>query len=155
MVFKTWWKNDFNSLYIQTNGDVVEDPAITFEEIRMLESQPAVRAILEKSNILPSSDQEKPVRALDLCCGQARHVIQLAELYSNLHIYGHDQSQYLIGLARSGAQVANLIPGNEDASQASIPSLTYDGRIQFSIGDCRSVPYADNQFDLALVIETQ
>ncbi|KAG0005275.1 hypothetical protein BGZ80_009633 [Entomortierella chlamydospora] len=153
MVSKTWWKSVFgDGLYLQTDGDVVEDPAITLDEVRMLESRPAVRAILERSNKMPLSDQDKPVRVLELCCGQGRHAIQLAELYPNLHIYGHDQSQYLIGLARSRAQAANLIPRNEDSPQASPPSPTYDDRVQFTVGDCRFIPHADNQFDFILMM---
>ncbi|KAF9086754.1 hypothetical protein BGX27_003112, partial [Mortierella sp. AM989] len=149
MVSKTWWKDVFgDELYLQTDGDVVEDPAITLEEIRMLESRSAVRTIFETSNALTASELEQPVRILDLCCGQGRHILQLAELYPNLHLYGHDQSKYLIELARTRAQARSLIQRDGNP----LPSPTPCDRIQFSIGDCRSTPFADNQFDLIMLM---
>ncbi|KAF9209553.1 hypothetical protein BGZ49_003338 [Haplosporangium sp. Z 27] len=151
MVSKTWWKSVFgDDLYLQTDGDVVEDPAITLEEVHILESRPVIRSIFEKSNSLNSVGQQS-VKVLDLCCGQGRHVLKLAELYPNLHIYGHDQSQYLIDLARSRAKAANLSQCSGLGTQSN-PSSTSNDRIQFSIGDCRSTPFEDSQFDLILLM---
>lgn len=44
-----WWKELFaDSLYLKTDGDVVEDAFITQKEIAFLESMPDIKAIFEK-----------------------------------------------------------------------------------------------------------
>ncbi|KAF9427064.1 hypothetical protein BGZ94_005531 [Podila epigama] len=132
MVQKSWWKDVFgDNLYLQTDGDVVEDPAITLAEIRLLESYEAIRTVLQTA----PTDKGEKARVLDLCCGQGRHVLQLAELYPNLELHGHDQSDYLIRLAQARAEA------NKVADRAS-----------FTIGDCRTVPHPDNSFSLVLVM---
>jgi len=132
-VSKAWWKSVFgDNLYLQTDGDVVEDPAITLEEIRLLESHEPIRSVFE--TIPPPGTTEK-TRILDLCCGQGRHVLQLAELYPHLELHGHDQSQYLIELAQSRAVAANVTE-----------------RTSFTIGDCRAIPHDDNSFSLVIVM---
>ncbi|KAG0052865.1 hypothetical protein BGZ83_002012 [Gryganskiella cystojenkinii] len=153
MVSETWWKTVFaDNLYLQTDGDVVEDPEITLQEIRMLEKIPAVDALLRASQ-----ESSATIRLLDLCCGQGRHSLQLAELYPNLSIQGVDQSKYLITLAQNRALAA-------DAAQAvyesSAPSMEQEGcavrpvseRAQFSMGDCRTIAFEDNHFDLIIVM---
>lgn len=80
MVPAQWWKTLFaDELYLKTDGDVVEDPEITREEIRltsriplttpcpsrMLENNSQILSILQKKNGHPS-----PTKILDLCCGQ-------------------------------------------------------------------------------------
>ncbi|KAF9339976.1 hypothetical protein BGZ91_004031 [Linnemannia elongata] len=130
---KAWWKGVFgDNLYLQTDGDVVEDPEITREEIRLLETHEHIRSIFQ--SVPPSGSTEK-TRILDLCCGQGRHVLQLAELYPHLELHGHDQSQYLIELAQSRAAVANV-----------------SDRTSFTIGDCRAIPHDDNSFSLVMVM---
>ncbi|KAG0380875.1 hypothetical protein BGX24_003736 [Mortierella sp. AD032] len=164
MVPETWWKTVFSDqLYLLTDGDVVEDPAITLEEVRILEGIDAVRNILQSSSISSGTT----VKVLDLCCGQGRHVLQLAELYPSLELYGHDQSEFLIQLARSRA--AAVIATATAASPKDAVPLTANttastttnnnnnkgqsaGPIQFTIGDCRSVPFSNNTFDLILVM---
>ncbi|KAG0213876.1 hypothetical protein BGX28_003300 [Mortierella sp. GBA30] len=127
-----WWKTVFSDgLYLQTDGDVVEDPAITMEEIRLLERHEAVRSVLQGS----VSSNSAGSRVLDLCCGQGRHLLKLAELYPHLDLHGHDQSHYLITLAQTRAKASNL-----------------SNRTRFTIGDCRSVPHPDNSFSLVLVM---
>jgi len=124
-----WWKNVFgDSLYLRTDGDVVEDPAITLEEIRLLESHETIRSIFQET---PA--EKTPI--LDLCCGQGRHVLQLASMYPHLELHGHDQSEYLIHLAMSRAETANV-----------------SDRASFTIGDCRSIPHADNTFSLVMLM---
>ncbi|GJJ70055.1 hypothetical protein EMPS_02404 [Entomortierella parvispora] len=126
---KAWWKNVFgDSLYLQTDGDVVEDPAITLAEIRLLESHEAIRSIFQET-------PAEKTRILDLCCGQGRHVLQLASLYPHLEFHGHDQSEYLINLAQSRAVEANV-----------------SDRASFTIGDCRSIPHVDNSFNLVMLM---
>ncbi|KAI1317658.1 hypothetical protein EDD11_008086 [Mortierella claussenii] len=176
MVSKTWWHGLFDDLYIQTDGDVVEDPRITLEEIRMLERQPAVRSILERS-LMPDHQAEKSsleqqyqqVRILDLCCGQGRHTLQLAELYPSIEFRGHDLSEYLILLARSRVEALDdklqrpsQEPEGSHTLASKLPSPTsptssptskqLSDRIQFSIGDCRSTPFPDSHFDLVLLM---
>ncbi|KAF9128201.1 hypothetical protein BGW39_005276 [Mortierella sp. 14UC] len=154
MVSKTWWKTVFSDqLYLQTDGDVVEDPAITLEEVRILERIDVVCDILQASSPSSLADAETDVDAstgtttvkvLDLCCGQGRHILQLAELYPSLELYGHDQSEFLIQLARSRATAA--------ASSTSTYASPNNKNVQFTIGDCRSIPYADSTFDLVLML---
>lgn len=127
MVPAQWWKKVFaDAIYLKTDGDVVEDPEITREEIAMLEKRSGVAEIFQRGGT---------VRVLDLCCGQGRHLLHLAKEYPNLQLYGHDQSSYLIGLAK------------ERASLAGLTSQT-----QFTVGDCRQIPYPDDMFDLVLIM---
>ncbi|KAG9067378.1 hypothetical protein KI688_012161 [Linnemannia hyalina] len=151
MVPKTWWKTVFSDqLYLQTDGDVVEDSAITREEVRVLEGIAAIRNILQAST--DSNASARTIKVLDLCCGQGRHILQLAELYPALELYGHDQSEFLIQLARSRAAAAAST--KDDAPLTTSPTTTKKkgAQIQFTIGDCRSIPFSDSTFDLVLVM---
>ena len=58
-----WWRTLFNSIYLKTDGDVVENNKNTAQEIDML----VQHAGLELND-----------RILDLCCGQGRHCLELA-----------------------------------------------------------------------------
>lgn len=168
LVPRQWWKTVFaDDLYLRTDGDVVEDPEITREEIRVLEQNPGVLEIFRRggddatqngSNGVVSSSTESsdsmsyadsdnlssnfskdepytPARVLDLCCGQGRHALQLARDYPHLLIHGHDQSSYLISLAKDRAAAAGLTVN---------PT--------FTVGDCRNVPYPDDYFQLIMVM---
>src|SRR5690348_6319554 len=57
-----WWRTLFNSLYLETDGDVVENDRNTEQEIELL---------------VRSAGLEPNDRILDLCCGQGRHVLEL------------------------------------------------------------------------------
>src|SRR3546814_15898805 len=59
-----WWRTLFNAVYLQTDGDVVEDNRNTAREID---------EILRVSGIEPTD------RILDLCCGQGRHALRSEE----------------------------------------------------------------------------
>lgn len=108
-----WWRHIFNANYLRTDGDVVEDPEITAAEID---------AFLSMVHI----DEDSTV--LDLCCGQGRHVLELARRgYKNL--FGVDRSHYLIARGR------NL------AKQEQLP-------VTFREGDARKLRFADDRFDL-------
>ncbi len=79
-----WWKHIFNSNYLRTDGDVVEDTEITKSEIDLF---------------IPALELEKESHVLDLCCGQGRHSLELARRgYAN--ITGMDRSHYLVSRAR-------------------------------------------------------
>jgi D-alanine-D-alanine ligase len=87
-----WWRTLFNSLYLETDGDVIENDRNTGEEVDLL-----VRTVgLERND-----------RILDLCCGQGRHSLELARR-GFPHVTGLDRSRYLIRLARKRARQRNL-----------------------------------------------
>ncbi|KAG0293103.1 hypothetical protein BGZ96_003326 [Linnemannia gamsii] len=148
MVPKTWWKTVFSDqLYLQTDGDVVEDPAITLEEVRLLEGISAIHDILQAS-----SSPDRTIKVLDLCCGQGRHTLLLAELYPSLELHGHDQSEFLIQLARSRAAAAVSSKDDVPSSASSNSKNKGGAKINFTIGDCRSIPFPDQTFDLVLMM---
>ena len=83
-----WWRSLFSSLYLKTDGDVVENDLNTAREVDLL---------IQASGIDPAS------RILDLCCGQGRHCLELARRgFSN--VAGLDRSRYLVRLARKRAK---------------------------------------------------
>jgi D-alanine-D-alanine ligase len=87
-----WWRTLFNSLYLETDGDVVENDRNTETEIDLL---------------IRSAGLEPNDRILDLCCGQGRHVLELARRgYKS--VTGIDRSRYLIRLARKRAKQRGL-----------------------------------------------
>ncbi len=87
-----WWRTLFNSVYLKTDGDVVENDANTVRDVDML-----VRAVG-----LGVND-----RILDLCCGQGRHCLELARR-GHTNVTGVDRSKYLIRLARARARRQGL-----------------------------------------------
>jgi D-alanine-D-alanine ligase len=87
-----WWRKLFNSLYLKTDGDVVENDLNTRREVDLL-----IRAVGLETND----------RILDLCCGQGRHCMELARRGFQ-HVTGVDRSRYLIRLARRRAVAQGL-----------------------------------------------
>ncbi|QPJ64360.1 MAG: methyltransferase domain-containing protein [Candidatus Nitrohelix vancouverensis] len=87
-----WWRDIFNSLYLKTDGDVVENDLNTVRDIDW---------VVKSANLQPSD------HILDLCCGQGRHTLELASRgFQN--VAGLDRSRYLIRLARKRAKKRNL-----------------------------------------------
>jgi D-alanine-D-alanine ligase len=87
-----WWRTLFNSLYLETDGDVIENDRNTADEVDLL-----IRSVgLQRND-----------RILDLCCGQGRHSLELARR-GFPHVTGLDRSRYLIRLARKRAKQSNL-----------------------------------------------
>ena len=87
-----WWRTLFNSLYLETDGDVIENDRNTADEVGLL-----IRSVgLERND-----------RILDLCCGQGRHSLELARR-GFPHVTGLDRSRYLIRLARKRAKQRGL-----------------------------------------------
>jgi len=87
-----WWRTLFNSLYLETDGDVIENDRNTADEVDLL-----IRSVgLERND-----------RILDLCCGQGRHSLELARR-GFPHVTGLDRSRYLIRLARKRAKQRGL-----------------------------------------------
>lgn len=83
-----WWRTLFNSLYLKTDGDVVENEANTRGDIDL---------VLQAAGLEPGD------RILDLCCGQGRHSLELARRGFR-NVTGVDRSRYLLRLARRRAK---------------------------------------------------
>jgi D-alanine-D-alanine ligase len=58
-----WWKDIFNSLYLKTDGDVVENDLNTVRDIDW---------VIKTTGIQPTD------HILDMCCGQGRHSLELS-----------------------------------------------------------------------------
>ncbi len=84
---RDWWKQIFNSLYLKTDSDVVENELNTLEDINY---------IIKSTEITPDK------KILDICCGQGRHLLEFAKRGFK-HLIGIDRSQYLIRLAKKRA----------------------------------------------------
>jgi D-alanine-D-alanine ligase len=87
-----WWRTLFNSIYLKTDGDVVENERNTAKEVDLL-----IRA----AGLEPND------RILDLCCGQGRHCVELARRGFK-SVTGFDRSRYLIRLAKKRAKQEGL-----------------------------------------------
>ncbi|CAG8939250.1 unnamed protein product [Penicillium salamii] len=122
---KDWWKDAYNEMYLHTDGDCVEDSAITETECAELLEIKSVQQLFQKESI----------EVLDLCCGQGRHSIHLAKQYPSLSIHGIDQSVYLLDLAKERALAENV-----------------QDNIKFCEGDLRQIPAADNFFDVVILL---
>jgi D-alanine-D-alanine ligase len=112
-----WWRKIFNSFYLKTDADVVDDDNITRQEID------------EFVKILNLSREDK---ILDLCCGQGRHSLELAQR-GFIGVEGIDRSHYLIQKARQTAKKDNL-------------------EVKFREGDARKLPFAPDSFDVVLIL---
>ena len=87
-----WWRTLFNSVYLKTDGDVVENDKNTEREID---------TVIRVAGLTPND------RILDLCCGQGRHCLELGRRgFTN--VTGLDRSRYLIRLARQRAKKLNV-----------------------------------------------
>lgn len=87
-VHPDWWRRIFNSKYLKTDGDVVDDQEITSKEVDLF------------MNIIKISRED---RILDLCCGQGRHSLELLRKgFKNVE--GLDRSHYLIQKAKAHAK---------------------------------------------------
>jgi D-alanine-D-alanine ligase len=107
-----WWRELFDSLYLMTDGDVVENDLNT---------------VREADTLIEATGITKQDRILDLCCGQGRHVLELARRgYPN--VKGIDRSGYLVRLARKRAQEAALSATflEGDARKLRIPDASID-----------------------------
>ncbi|MFW9999291.1 MAG: methyltransferase domain-containing protein [Candidatus Hodarchaeota archaeon] len=116
-VKKDWWKKIFNAYYLKTDGDVVEDQKITNFEIDFF------------SKVMQFHPDH---HILDLCCGQGRHSIELANRGFN-NVHGLDRSRFLIQKAKSNAKKFGFI-------------------CKFREGDARKLPYNPDTFDFVLIL---
>jgi len=100
-----WWNNIFNSYYLKTDGDVVEDKKITSYEADVF------------SNILELKPDSK---ILDLCCGQGRHSVEFARRgFENIE--GLDRSRYLIQKARTHAKKNGVVCKFREGDARKLP----------------------------------
>lgn len=106
-----WWRTLFNSVYLKTDGDVVENDQNTIREID---------TVIRVTGLEPND------RILDLCCGQGRHSLELARRGFS-HVTGLDRSRYLIRLARQRARKQNLsvVFREGDARQIRLPEASF------------------------------
>ena len=102
-----WWKRIFNSIYLKTDGDVVEDKAITSHEVDIF------------SKILNLSTQD---RILDLCCGQGRHTLEFSR--RGFKCEGLDRSRYLIRRAKESAKKEELFIKFREGDARKLPYST-------------------------------
>lgn len=111
-VLPDWWKKLFNPLYLKTDGDVIDDPNITRDEV---------------SYFIEILKIEKNEKILDLCCGQGRHTLELARR-GFLNVEGLDRSHYLIQRAKASSKREGLnIKFREgDARKLPYPPDTFD-----------------------------
>jgi len=107
-----WWRELFSSLYLKTDGDVVENSEATRHEVDAL---------------LTAAQVRNDAVILDLCCGQGRHSLELARRGFK-HVTGIDRSGYLIRLARRRARKEGLaITFKEgDARNFRLPKASLD-----------------------------
>ena len=107
-----WWRRIFNSMYLKTDADVVEDNKITAYELDLF------TGILN----LP-----KEAVILDLACGQGRHTLELARRgFKN--VIGLDRSHYLIHKAKQNntRENLNVIFKEGDARKLPFTTDTFD-----------------------------
>jgi D-alanine-D-alanine ligase len=107
-----WWREIFNANYLRTDGDVVENTAMTEHESDLF---------------LKILNPAKDSKILDLCCGQGRHSLELARR-GFTRVTGLDRSHYLITRARNLNQKHgyNVIFKEGDARKLPFPADEYD-----------------------------
>jgi D-alanine-D-alanine ligase len=107
-----WWRRIFNSMYLKTDADVVEDKKITSFELDMF------------NNIL---NMDTGHVILDLACGQGRHALELSRRGFR-NVYGLDRSHFLINKARQINQSEGLSVSFKegDARKLPYPTDTFD-----------------------------
>jgi D-alanine-D-alanine ligase len=103
-----WWKRIFNSMYLKTDADVVEDNRITESEVSLFKR---LLAIKEGESIL------------DLACGQGRHIIELGQR-GNFKLFGLDRSRYLIQRGKSVAKKKGVLVNFKEGDARKLPYAT-------------------------------
>ena len=131
-----WWNELFDSIYLKTDGDLFESRSFTVQEVDF---------IIKETGIAADD------RILDVCCGQGRHLIELARRGFTA-LAGVDRSRYLIRLARRRAEAAGLdIAFHEgDARRLRLPESAFD--YAFLLGN--SYGFFDDEADDGRVLES-
>lgn len=129
-----WWRRIFNAMYLKTDSDVVNDQAITRDEIDLF-----TRTL----DLAPEAE------ILDLCCGQGRHTLELARRgYSS--VQGLDRSHYLIQRARATAKKDGLAVRFREGDARKLPHATDRFDVVMLLGN--SFGYFDTVEDDLLVL---
>ncbi|MBM3327060.1 MAG: methyltransferase domain-containing protein [Calditrichaeota bacterium] len=102
-----WWRGIFNSLYLKTDADVVDDAAITRTEVDLFTD--ILRLTVEQA-------------MLDLCCGQGRHCLEFTRRGFR-NIEGLDRSHYLIQRAKSAARSEGLSVRFREGDARKLPFI--------------------------------
>ncbi|MEQ8247129.1 MAG: methyltransferase domain-containing protein [Alphaproteobacteria bacterium] len=131
-----WWQTLFNSLYLKTDGDVVENAANTKIDIDLL---------------LKTAGLELNDHVLDLCCGQGRHTLELARRGFR-HVTGVDRSRYLVRLARTRARKEGLNAAFREGDARTVRLKPASFHCVIMMGN--SFGYFDREEDDAAVLET-
>jgi D-alanine-D-alanine ligase len=114
-----WWDEIFDELYLQTDGDVVENAELTRREIDLF---------LE---LMPLS---KEAHIVDVCCGQGRHALELARRsFSN--VVGVDRSAFLLRKARLRAEAAGLEIEFHEGDARTLPLATESSDAALVLGN--------------------
>lgn len=89
-------------------------------------------------------------RILDVCCGQGRHAVRLAQ--RGLHVIGLDASAWMIAQAVVGAQDAGVPPHFLRGEAQRLP--VRDGALTHVLNLFNSFGYGDDEESLATLRET-
>jgi D-alanine-D-alanine ligase len=119
-----WWQTIFDSTYLLTDADAVEDDRLTTLEVEALLAATAT----DPNDII-----------LDLCCGQGRHCLELTNRGFN-HVVGVDASAYLIGVARERASNRGLADVRFEVGDVRHPPVSD------LLGRCQVVTLLGNSF---------
>jgi len=130
-----WWQSLFNSLYLKTDGDVVENTANTEADIDL---------VLACAGIEPNDN------ILDLCCGQGRHTLELARRGFR-QVTGVDRSRYLVRLARTRARREGLVAAFREGDARTVRLRPGTFHCVMLMGN--SFGYFDREEDDAAVLE--
>ena len=103
-----WWKKIFNSMYLKTDADVVEDNQITKTEVDLFQ------------DILNLKEGDT---LLDLACGQGRHLLEL-QSRKKYNLYGLDRSRYLIQRAKNISKKKGLSINFKEGDARKLPYST-------------------------------
>lgn len=131
-----WWKSLFNSLYLKTDGDVVENADNTKRD---------VDSLIHALNIKPTDC------VVDICCGQGRHALELASRGFK-HVTGIDRSRYLIRLARKRASSLALPVQFSEGDARKIRLLESSQDVVYLMGN--SFGYFEREEDDVAVLES-
>jgi SAM-dependent methyltransferase len=85
-----WWQTFFDEQYLK-----LYEPTLTAE-----------RTEREVQGIISALDLKSRARVLDLCCGQGRHAVRLAQ--EGYRVTGLDLSSHLLAAARQAAEAAGV-----------------------------------------------
>jgi D-alanine-D-alanine ligase len=112
-----WWKTLFDDVYLLTDAEIVCNPSLTKREAD----------VVERTLQLRPSD-----RILDLCGGQGRHALELAQRgYEQLTVL--DYNMFLMQRGRTAAGTSGL-------------------PVRFCRGDARLLPFRTASFDVVLLM---